>query len=117
MKGPKLDAMKSAKVALDIAKVSVTDTKEALEHIDEINPQHSNSGQNSRASHPNSQRDYSQMVNPTNQANSQDDLKEVARTNIQNAIDNATSKESVYNYCVSDLQTFRSSNLTTGCLP
>ncbi len=30
MKGPILDAMKSAKVALDIAKVSVTDAKEAL---------------------------------------------------------------------------------------
>jgi hypothetical protein len=53
------------------------------------------------------------MVNPTNQANSQDDPKEVAWMNLQNAIDNATSKESVYNYCVSDLQTFRSSNLTT----
>jgi hypothetical protein len=105
--------MKSAKVSLDIAKVSVTDTKEALERIDEINPRHSNSGQNSHASHPNSQRDYSQMVNPTNQANTQDDPKEVAWTNLQNAIDNATSKESIYNYCVSDLQTFRSSNLTT----
>jgi gamma-glutamyl phosphate reductase len=44
MKGPILDAMKSAKVALDIAKVSVTDAKEALEHIDEINSGHSNSG-------------------------------------------------------------------------
>ncbi len=54
MKGQKLDAMKSAKVAIDIAKVSATDAKEALERIDEINPQHSNSGQNSRASHPNS---------------------------------------------------------------
>ncbi len=75
MKGPKLDAMKSAKVALDIAKVSVTDNKEALEHINEINLRHSNSGQNSHASRPNSQRDYSQMVNPTNQANSQDDPK------------------------------------------
>jgi hypothetical protein len=41
--------MKSAKVALDIAKVSVTDAKEALEHIDEINSRHSNSGQNSCA--------------------------------------------------------------------
>jgi hypothetical protein len=105
--------MKSAKVALDIAKVSVTDAKEALKCIDEIIPRHSNSGQNSCASRPNSRRDYSQMVNPTNQANSQDDPKEVARTNLQNAIDNATSKESVYNYCKSDLQTFRSSNLTT----
>ncbi len=72
MKGPILDAMKSAKVALDIAKVSVTDIKEALERIDEINSRHSNSGQNSHASCPNSQRDYSQMVNPTNQANSQE---------------------------------------------
>jgi hypothetical protein len=44
MKGPILDAMKSAKVALDIAKVSVTDAKEALEHIDEISSRHSNSG-------------------------------------------------------------------------
>jgi hypothetical protein len=50
------------------------------------------------------------MVIPTNQANSQDDPKEVARTNLQNAIDNATSNN---NYCVSDLQTFRSSNLTS----
>jgi hypothetical protein len=34
MKGPKLEAMQSAKIALDIAKVSVTNAKEALEHID-----------------------------------------------------------------------------------
>jgi hypothetical protein len=113
MKGPKLDAMKSAKVALDIAKVSVTDAKEALECIDEIKSRHRNSGQNPRASCPNSQKDYSQMVNPTNQSDCQDDPREVARMNLQHAIDNATSKESVYNYCVSDLQTFRSSNLTT----
>jgi hypothetical protein len=53
------------------------------------------------------------MVNPTNQANSHDDPKEVTRMNLQNARDNATSKESVYNSCVNDLQTFRSSNLTT----
>ncbi len=52
MKGPILDAMKSAKVALDTAKASVTDAKEALQHIDEINSGHSNSGQNSRASVP-----------------------------------------------------------------
>ncbi len=51
MKGPILDTMKSAKVALDIAKVSITDAKEALERIDEINSKHSNSGQKSRASH------------------------------------------------------------------
>jgi hypothetical protein len=75
MKGPILDAMKSAKVALDIAKVSVTDAKEALERIAEINSGHSNSGQNSHASRLNSQRDYSQMVNPTNQAYSQEDPK------------------------------------------
>jgi hypothetical protein len=53
------------------------------------------------------------MVNPTNQANSHDDPKEVAQTNLQNARDDATSKESVYNSCVNGLQTFRSSNLTT----
>ena len=40
MRGPILDAMKSAKIALDIVKVSVTDTKEALECIDEINSGH-----------------------------------------------------------------------------
>ena len=52
MMGPILDAMKSSKFALDIAKVSVTDAKEASEHIDEINSGHSNSGQNSCASCP-----------------------------------------------------------------
>jgi hypothetical protein len=110
MKGPKLEAIQTAKIALDIAKVSVADAKEALEHIDG----HSNTGLNSRASRPNSRRDYSKMVNPTtNQANSQDDPKEVARKNLQNAIDDVTSKESVYNSCVQDLQAFRSSNLTT----
>jgi hypothetical protein len=113
MKGPILDTMKSAKVALDIAKVSVTDAKEALECIDEINSEHSNSGQNSHASCPNSQRDYSQMVNPTNQDNSQEDPKEVARLYLQNAREDAISKESAYNSCEHDLQAFRSINLTT----
>jgi hypothetical protein len=113
MKGPILDTMKSAKVALDNAKVSVTDAKEALEHIDDINSGHSNSGQNSRASRPNSQRDYSQMVDPTNQANSQVDPKEVARLHLQNAREDAISKESACNSCVHDLQVFRSTNLTT----
>jgi hypothetical protein len=46
MKGPKLEAMMSAKIALDIAKASVTDANEALERIDG----HSNIGQNSHAS-------------------------------------------------------------------
>ncbi len=50
MKGPKLEAIQTAKIALDIAKVSVADAKEALEHIDG----HSNTGLNSRASCPNS---------------------------------------------------------------
>ncbi len=113
MKGPILDTMKSVKVALDIAKVSVTAAKEALERIDEINSGHSSSGQNSHASHPNSQRDYSQMVNSTNQANSQEDPKEVAQLHLQNAREDAISKESAYNSCVHDLQAFRSTNLTT----
>ena len=63
--------------------------------------------------HPNSQRDYSQMVNPTNQANSQEDPKEVAQLHLQNAREDAISKESAYNSCVHDLQAFRSTNLTT----
>jgi hypothetical protein len=108
MKGLILDAMKSAKVALDIAKVSVTDAKEALERFDEINSGHSNSGQNSHASCPNSQRDYSQMANPTNQANSQEDPKEVAWLHLQNAKEDTISKKSAFNSCVHDLQVFRS---------
>jgi hypothetical protein len=53
--------------------------------------------------HPNSQRDYSQMVNPTNQANFQEDPKEVAWLHLQNAKEDAILKESAYNSCVHDL--------------
>jgi hypothetical protein len=53
------------------------------------------------------------MVNPTNQANSQQDSREVALMNLQNAKEDAISKESTYNSCVHDLWAFRSTNLTT----
>ena len=53
------------------------------------------------------------MDNPINQANSQKDPKEVARLHLQNAREDAISKESAYNSCIHDLQAFRSTNLTT----
>jgi hypothetical protein len=53
------------------------------------------------------------MVNPTNQAYSQEDPKEVAWLHLQNAREDAIPKESAYNSCVHDPQVFRSTNFTT----